>query len=104
MTEIMRMPLDGGGALYVEVPERSAGTRRVSRTGEVIDASVESLQAALRPIGEAATAALDVFRRSSPDEVELEFSVKLNAEAGAMIAKTCGEGHIQVRLAWRSGG
>ncbi|GAA2414866.1 CU044_2847 family protein [Nonomuraea africana] len=103
MTEIMRMPLDGGGALYVEVPDRSAGTRKVSRTGEVIEASVESLQVALRPVREAATAALDAFRESSPDEVELEFSVKLNAEAGAVIAKTCVEGHIQVRLSWRSG-
>ncbi|MFD1934371.1 MULTISPECIES: CU044_2847 family protein [Nonomuraea] len=100
----MRMPLEGGGALYVEVPDRSQGTRRVSRTGEVIEASVESLEAALRPIRDAAAATLAAFRESSPDEVELEFSVKLNAEAGAMIAKTCVEGHIQVRLSWKGEG
>ena len=35
-----------------------------------------------------------------PDEVEIEFGVKLNAEAGALIARTGTEGHFQVTVRW----
>lgn len=47
-------------------------------------------------------ARLRVFRDGSlrPDAVELEFGVKLSAEAGAVIAKGSAEGHLVVRLNW----
>jgi Trypsin-co-occurring domain 1 len=37
-----------------------------------------------------------------PDDLEVEFGVRLNAEAGAVIAKTQAEGHLKVELAWRA--
>ncbi|MFC7308619.1 CU044_2847 family protein [Streptomyces monticola] len=50
----------------------------------------------------AAESALRVFRDGSlkPDGVEIEFGVKLTAEAGAVIAKTSVEGHLVVKLSW----
>ncbi|MFC4529451.1 CU044_2847 family protein [Sphaerisporangium dianthi] len=101
MSELMRVPLAGGGQVVVEVSENEPGVRRASRTGDTIDAAVDSLQHALQPIREAAEAALETFRKSGPDEVEIELGVKLNAEAGAVIAKSSVEGHLNVKLTWR---
>ena len=39
-------------------------------------------------------------RRS--DDLEVESGVRLNAEAGAVIAKTQAEGHLKVKLAWKA--
>jgi hypothetical protein len=36
----------------------------------------------------------------APDTKEVEFGIKLTAEAGALISKVAGEGHFTVRLAW----
>ena len=33
-------------------------------------------------------------------QVEMEFGIRLNAEAGAVIARTQAEGHLQVTSAW----
>lgn len=35
-----------------------------------------------------------------PDEVQVEFGVKLSAQAGAVIAKTGVEGHLKIKLTW----
>jgi hypothetical protein len=35
--------------------------------------------------------------------VEIEFGVKLTAEAGALIAKSAVEGHLVVKLSWSPG-
>jgi hypothetical protein len=40
------------------------------------------------------------MKELSPDGVEIEFGVKLAGEAGAIIAKTSGEGHFTVKLSW----
>ncbi|GGL10872.1 hypothetical protein Sme01_15660 [Sphaerisporangium melleum] len=102
MSELMRMPLADGGQVVVEVSENEPGVHRVSRGGNGrIEAAVDSLQVALQPIREAAEAALETFRKSGPDEVEIELGVKLNAEAGAVIAKSSVEGHLTVKLTWR---
>lgn len=37
-----------------------------------------------------------------PEEVEVEFGIKLDAELGALIAKTSVEAHMVVTLRWAS--
>lgn len=68
------------------------GAVQATRTFE---SSLESARAA-------AESALRVFRdgRLKPDAVEIEFGVKLTAEAGAVIAKSAVEGHLVVKLSW----
>jgi Trypsin-co-occurring domain 1 len=39
----------------------------------------------------------------APDEHEIEFGIKLNAEAGVVVAKSAVEGHFSVKLLWRRG-
>jgi len=99
----MRVPLADGGHFLVEVAENEPGLRRASRAGDTVNAAVKSLTVALEPIRQAAESALGVFREAGPLEVEIEFGVRLNAEAGAVIAKTGAEGHMTVKLTWREG-
>ena len=40
------------------------------------------------------------FRDLGPDEVELKFGVKLDAQAGAVIARTGLQGQFEVKLKW----
>ncbi|MEO3813827.1 CU044_2847 family protein [Sphaerisporangium sp. B11E5] len=103
MSELMSIALSGGGEVLVEMSETDPGIRRASRVGDIITASADSLQSALAPIRTAAEAALDTFRKAGPNEVEIEFGVRLTAEAGAVIAKTGTEGHLTVKLTWREG-
>jgi hypothetical protein len=35
-----------------------------------------------------------------PEAVEVQFGLRLNAEAGAVIARTQAEGHLQITLSW----
>lgn len=40
-------------------------------------------------------------RDIAPDEFEIQFGVKLSAEAGAVVAKTAGESQISVKMTYK---
>ncbi|MER8044740.1 CU044_2847 family protein [Streptomyces sp. NPDC094032] len=96
----------GNGAVLVEADGDQPGARPVSRGGNSLVRAGQTLDEALVGIRSAAESALAVFRGGSlrPDAVELEFGVKLTAEAGAVIAKTAVEGHLTVKLSWTPDG
>ncbi|MEV5974668.1 CU044_2847 family protein [Streptomyces sp. NPDC051921] len=96
----------GDGAVLVEADGPLPGARPVSRGGNSLVRAGQTLDEALSGIRTAAESALAVFRDGAlrPDGVELEFGVKLSAEAGAVIAKTAVEGHLVVRLSWSPDG
>jgi hypothetical protein len=101
--ELAEFPLDGGGTVLVEV-EETPGVVRVSRGRSVVEQVGSSFEQAMDRVRDAATAALTAFQQMAtrPDEVELEFGVKLDAEVGAVIARTHVEGQLTVRLTWRA--
>ncbi|MCA1603955.1 MAG: hypothetical protein LC775_00370 [Acidobacteria bacterium] len=101
MTELARFGLDGGGSVIVDVNEEP-GVTRVSRQGRVRDARA-TFETALTEVRNAATAALTQFQTMAcqPDEVEIAFGVQLDAEVGAVIAKTSMQGNFEVKLTWR---
>lgn len=94
------------GAVLVEADGDQPGARPVSRGGNSLVRAGQTLDEALAGIRSAAESALAAFRGGSlrPDGVELEFGVKLTAEAGAVIAKTAVEGHLTVKLSWSPNG
>jgi NTP-dependent ternary system trypsin peptidase co-occuring protein len=107
MTELVQFELEGGGAsLLVEVEEDEPGIERASRIDDLVIKGSQSLEAALEGIRSAANVTLAKLRNvaEAPDEVEVQFGVRLNAQAGAVIAKTEAEGHLQVRMAWKRSG
>jgi hypothetical protein len=103
MTELVQFDLEGGASLLVEVDEDEPGIERASRLDDLAIKASQSLEAALEGVRSAANMTLSKLRdvAATPDEVEVQFGVRLNAQAGAVIAKTEAEGHLQVRIAWK---
>jgi len=102
MTELMRIPLECGGEVYVEA-EPEPGLERVGRAAAMIEDATQTLEQALLRVRDAAAAAVTQFVEmpKRPDEVELKFGIKLDAQAGAVIARTGMQGHFEVKLKWR---
>lgn len=106
MSELKRFDLDGADFVLVEVDTDGPDISPVSRSADVIEAATASFGTALGHVRAAASVALARFREmdTRPDEIALEFGVKLTTEAGAVIAKTAAEGHLKVCLTWRRPG
>ncbi len=105
MDALVEFKTDSGASVVVAVDEQSSGARRVSRGDDALLRAGQTFDEALEGIHAAAESALRVFRdgRLKPDAVEIEFGVKLTAEAGAIIAKSSLEGHLVVKLNWKPG-
>lgn len=93
-----------GTPVVVETAEDESGSRLVARDDGTVQAA-RTFEGSLEGVRAAAESALRVFRDGSlrPDSVEIEFGVKLTAEAGALIAKSAVEGHLVVKLSWSPG-
>ncbi len=106
MNELVRWETDEG-PIVVEVDSKEPGFSSISRKpGETVHDVRERFEDALQNVRNAAQSALRMFRDDvlDPDDVEIEFGVKLNAAAGAVIAKTSAEGHLTVKLKWSRNG
>ena len=102
MSDLVRFELYDGGSVVVEVASDESGIARASRTSDAIHSAATSFEAALSSVRDAAVSALQQFKDipQPPDEVTIEFGVKLSVQAGAVIAQTGAAGHLQVTLAW----
>jgi hypothetical protein len=101
MDELVRFETSESSVL-VEVEAQTYGIERVGRGADGIQDAVVSMGHALEGIADAARSATEALRELAPDKLELEFGVKLTAEAGAIIAKTSGEAHFTVSMSWES--
>lgn len=102
MNELARWQTENG-AVVVEIDSREPGFQSIKRSpGQVVIDVKGQFEDALENVRNAALSALKKFRDEvlDPDKVEIDFGVKFSAEAGAVIAKTSGEGHLIVRLTW----
>ncbi len=101
VAELLRFSLENGGTVTVELDEKP-GVTPAGGKGSVLRDAKQSLERALADVRDAAAAALGQFQKmaSQPDEVEITFGVKLDAQAGAVIAKTGIQGHFEVKLKW----
>ncbi|SDC50775.1 CU044_2847 family protein [Streptomyces prasinopilosus] len=102
MTEYIKFDLEDGGQVLVQ-PAAGSGVQLTSRTGDAVNRASAAFGSALAGVRKAANEALAEFRRMAegPESIEIEFGVVLNAESGAVIAKTGMEGHLKVTLSWR---
>ncbi|MFF9085266.1 CU044_2847 family protein [Streptomyces sp. NPDC014991] len=104
MDGLVEFTTEDGAQVVVEGVVTRSGARLVSR-GDGPAQAARTFEGALEGVRAAASAALRVFRDGSlrPDAVEIEFGVRLSAEAGAVIAKGSTEGHLVVKLSWSPG-
>ncbi len=100
MTRLVEYPLKDGGSIMVEVDDDLAGPRRASDTAERAHRTFEDAITSIRPIG---TALLEQVKALSPESVQLELGVKLNAKAGIVLASSSAEGHVKITLKWSPG-
>ncbi|MPY56348.1 CU044_2847 family protein [Streptomyces spongiae] len=104
MSELVRFETTDGASMVVEVEDTSPGLENVGHGDNgVLEASrrLDEMLTGARPTIESV---LGLLRQLAPDEYEVEFGIKLNAEAGVVVAKTAAEGHFNVRLGWRRDG
>lgn len=72
----------------------SPGIRaRSSGAGRRLEDALAQARPAIRSV-------VDSVRALGPDEYEIEFGMKFNAESGVVIAKTAVEGHFMVKVRW----
>jgi hypothetical protein len=103
MKRLIEFPLQDGGSMVVEVDEPAPeGVVKAARPGEVAARAKETLEDALDKIKPAAQAVVTRLRElhDAPDEIGVEFGIKLSAEAGAFVASAGVEANYKVTLKW----
>jgi len=104
MKRLIEFPLQDGGAIVVEVdePAPKGGVVRAARPGEIAARAGQTFEDTLEKIKPAAQAIIAKLRGLSdpPDEIGVEFGVKLSAEAGAFVASASAEANYKVTLKW----
>jgi hypothetical protein len=100
MKRLVKFPLEGGGEVLIEVDDPGG----IARAGlpDAIETATQSFEAALRSIKPAADILIDQLRNlaKTPDEIEMEFGIKLGAKAGAIFTSADAEANFAVTLKW----
>lgn len=102
MKKLFEFEFADGGRVIAEIDDNEPGVERASRVADEVRKATASLDQSFGQVQEFATAALDRLRglAERPDSLELAFGLRLNARAGAVLASTEAEGHLQVKLTW----
>src|SRR5262245_19984733 len=111
MKRVVQFGLEDGTTILVEVgepiPTGGVPTRDVVMRGasaaEVVEKAKQNFETALEKVKPAAAAIIAKLRglTDAPDEVHVEFGIKLTAEAGAILASAGVESHYSVTLTWK---
>jgi Trypsin-co-occurring domain 1 len=100
VTEIVQFET-GHGPVLVEVAEVNVGTEHIARNQVGVLQAEKRLDEAIHAARPAIRALLETLRELASEEHVVEFGIKLNAEAGVVVARTAAEGHFIVRITWR---
>lgn len=93
---------DGGGVVYVEAADADRPVTRGGTIGSNVIEAGQSLEQVVGRIGPIVQSMVAEIRRSAewPDEVEVEFAVKISADSNLVIAKAGGEANFRIALRW----
>lgn len=98
---------EDGTQLVIEVDEPlpDGGVVRAARPGEVVQRASQTFEAALSRIKPMASGIVSTLQdlAQRPDEIQVEFGVKLSANAGAVLAAAGVEGNYRVTVIWKKG-
>lgn len=104
MKRLVEFPLEEGGTILIEVdvPERP-GMVPAGRGEDMPEKAQQTFEAALDRIRPAAQVIIRKLRalHDPPDEVEVEFGLKMDAQAGAFLAAAGVEANYKVTLTWK---
>ena len=103
MAELVRFEVSPGRDVLVEADATDEGLIPVGTGDDGIARAVARFSDHLDSIRDAVAQALFTLKDGlKPDEIRVSFGIRLAAEAGAVIAKTSGEGHLDVEMTWQS--
>lgn len=80
------------------------GMRQVSlKPTDLAEMSAKAVNSSMHMIKAMAEHTIDTIDMlaNKPSEVEIEFSIKMDAELGALLSKVGGEGNLNVKLIWK---
>lgn len=105
MKRLVEFPLEDGGAILAEVDgmEPTGSRVRGGSPSEIAEKARQTFESSLEKIKPAAAPIIAKLRDLSdqPEQVSVEFGVKLSAEAGVVLATTGVEGNFKVTLPWK---
>lgn len=88
------------GLYWLKLMRTSYGVDHPARNEQGILDVGRRLEDALASVRPAAAAAAEAMRELAPEQLEIEFGVKLAGDAGAIIARNSAEGHFILRMSW----
>ena len=103
MGEVLKFTSDDGEVVLVETTDVS--DRPLTRGGRPESAVIEagqSLEQVVGRIGPIVKGIVSELRASAdwPDQVEVEFAVKISADSNLVIARAGGEANFRIALRW----
>lgn len=101
MARLVEFEMQDGGSIVVEVDESVAGPELASTPGEIAGKAAQSFEQAAQRIKAIAGTVLSQVKELGPEAVSVELGIKFSAEAGAILAKTAGEGNCKITLSWK---
>jgi hypothetical protein len=107
MKRLIEFPLEQGGSIIVEVdePESEGGMVRAARPGEIAAKASQTFEDVIEHVQPAVSAIIAKLRDLSdtPQEMEIEFALKMHTTAGAVIAAFGAEANFKVKIKWQRG-
>ena len=104
MKSLVEFPMDDGSTVLVEVDGAGTDGGPTKRGfGDIATKATQTFEEALEKIRPAAVAIIAKLQglRVPPDQVGLEFGIKLTADAKAYIASAGTEANFKVTLTWK---
>jgi Trypsin-co-occurring domain 1 len=107
MKRLVEFPTEDGGSILVEVDDEarlgSGSTLRGGAATLMIEKARITYEEALDKIKAAADTIITKMRSlpESPDEVSVEFGIKMSADIGAILASTSAEAQFTLHLTWK---
>jgi hypothetical protein len=104
MTKLVEYPLEDGTTVLVEVDGAERGsTMRGMGSTQLAEKATQTFEDALEKIRPAAGLVIAKLRDLSvpPDQIGVEFGIKLSADAKAYIASASAEANFKVTLTWK---
>ena len=102
MSEVLEFKSDEGAVVLVEVGEPDRAVTRGGRAGAAVVEAGRSLEQMLGGLGPAVKSVVSELRSAAdwPDEVTVEFAVKISADSNVIIARAGGEANFRIALKW----
>lgn len=101
---LVEVPVEAGGRLVVEASsaDLSADLELASfRPGDVVARVSEPLERVLDQIRPALAVIAERLKAIGPNELSVEFGLKLAAETGVVVAKGTSEVHFTITMVWK---